>query len=50
MEVDGNGISVILSASVADAGFLADPTVSMGLGPLAAIYQAQFMEITRIAA
>jgi pyruvate dehydrogenase complex dehydrogenase (E1) component len=35
---------------VADAGLLADPTVSMGLGPLAAIYQAQFMRTWSTAA
>ena len=31
-------------ASLADAGFLAVPTVSMGLGPLMAIYQARFLK------
>ena len=35
--------SVLLSASVADAGFLAVPDGSMGLGPMMAIFQARFM-------
>jgi len=37
----GRGI-VIVSTSVADAGLLEFPTVSMGLGPLMSIYQARF--------
>ena len=39
----GGGLS-LLSASVADAGFWEFPTVSMGLGPIQAIYQARFIK------
>ena len=34
---------LVVSAPVADAGFLEVPDVSMGLGPINAIYQARFM-------
>ena len=41
-EVRGGGL-VLLPASVAHAGLLAVPTVSMGLGPMMAIFQARFV-------
>ncbi|GGD32138.1 pyruvate dehydrogenase (acetyl-transferring), homodimeric type [Pseudoxanthomonas indica] len=43
MEVDGQGISSYPHPWLMP-GFWQTPTVSMGLGPLAAIYQAQFMK------
>ena len=37
------GGAIVVPASVADADFWEYPTVSMGAGPIMAIYQARFM-------